>query len=82
MIGDVPMTHEEKVQDEIDALSVECTKCQQDFAKAGIQFSAHMCSSCTTGIRLHQLGMQISSAERKWGNIDWNSSRWKNYYNG
>jgi len=82
MIGDVPMTPEDRVQAEIDELSAECIKCQRDFAKAGIAFSARMCSSCSTGIRLHQLGMKTSTAEQKWGSIDWNSSRWKNYYKG
>lgn len=82
MIGDVPMTPEEKLQAEMDDLNAECAKCQQDFAKAGIPLSARMCNACSTGIKLHQLGMKTSTAEKKWGNIDWNSSRWKTYYHG
>ena len=53
-----------------------------DYRKAGVEFSHSACSLCSNGQKLHKAELMISDSERKWGECDWNSSRWEDYYHG
>ena len=76
------MTDYEKYQNIVDECREECNRCLEDYRKARIDFSPSACHYCKTGNELHSALMKISDAERKWGNLDWNSSRLQNYYHG
>lgn len=66
----------------IEECNQECQVCREDFEKAGVDFSHVMCRGCTNGHKLHNALCRVSPGERAWGNLDWNSSRYENYYNG
>ena len=64
----------------IESCNEECKKCYEDFQRADIDFSPSMCSRCKNGQLLHETLIRFSKAEKQWGEIDWNSSRWQDLY--
>ncbi len=66
----------------IEKCNEECRRCQEDFQKSGIEFRSSMCRFCPTGQKLHEALKKTNSAEKQWDNIDWNSSKWKDFYQG
>ena len=58
----------------------ECLKCRKEYEKAKIEFQYDMCKLCLNGQKLHRAEFMISETERKWGECDWNSSLWEEYY--
>jgi len=69
-----------RAQQEVEECNVECMKCRNDYERAGVEFSALACSMCPIGEKLHQALLTISEGERKFGAIDWNSSRYEELY--
>ena len=74
------MAQEDKTT--IEECNNACRKCMEDFAKDGIDFTPSMCKCCPTGRKLHEALCRNSEAEKKWGNIDWNSSVYGSFYKG
>ncbi len=72
------MTQEEL----INHLNQECHTCQNDYFRKGIPFSPELCKYCKNGWELHNLLLQTSPTEKKWGKIDWTSSKYEDLYKG
>lgn len=66
----------------VEECNRECRKCHEEFAREGMQFSHGMCKCCPNGFKLHEALCHVSPAEQKWDKLDWNSSKFKDYYNG
>jgi hypothetical protein len=73
------MTAEEKI---IEECNEECRLCQRDFQRSEIEFSPTMCKFCPTGQKLHEILKKVTPTEKKWDNLDWNSSQLKDFYHG
>lgn len=76
------MDEQTNIEREVERLNEKCMSCQEEFLKEGFSFSPAMCRYCQTGAKLHELLEQSSNAEAKWGKLDWNSSKYGEYYKG
>ena len=72
----------EDLEAQIQKCNEECMKCMDSFQREGITFSADLCRYCQNGAKLHRLLIHQSKAEKQWGNLDWNSCKFENLYNG
>lgn len=70
------------LEEKIKKLNEECGKCQQDFQECKISFSPSICKTCKIGAKLHDLLKKAYEGEKKWDAIDWESSKYKDFYNG
>ncbi|MEG2348266.1 MAG: hypothetical protein RSB67_01285 [Clostridia bacterium] len=73
----------EKQQENIvklmDEENKKCIKCLKDYEKINMILDRSLCSKfCDTGIRVHKLELMLKNA---WGTIDWNLSKYEEFYN-
>lgn len=66
--------------EQVDFCNQKCKECMEGFEHDDIPFDSHMCRFCQNGHNLHEALMKAGEGERKWGNIDWNTSRFGKYY--
>lgn len=72
----------QELEAQIKECNEECQSCMESFQRDGITFSSNLCHYCPNGAKLHQLLIKVSEAEAKWGSLDWNSCKYKTFYNG
>lgn len=70
------------IEDQVRRCNEECMECVESFQKEGFSFSVSMCKFCPNGAKLHSLLVKTSKGEADFGNLDWNSCKYKRYYNG
>ena len=68
------MEKNQKKQERLDELIQRCMLCLENKQKNFEPFSVQSCAACSIGQEIHRLD------NPKWNTIDWNSSRFKDYY--
>lgn len=61
-----------------EELNEKCKKCMAEANKEiGTSFDYSKCERCAVGRAIHKLEVRSSS---KWNDVDWNDSRYKEFY--
>lgn len=61
----------------VEQFNQVCQKCIEDFEKESIPFRPSMCKYCKNGSELHKELLRTQLGEKKWGDVDWNSARFR-----
>ena len=63
-------------------LNEECKDCQEEYRRKGLIFNPRACGMCPIGVEVHKLGLELSEAERNFGERDWTSFSNQDLYKG
>ena len=65
--------------DRLEELNQICKECLEKATKRFETIDARSCSYCAIGQEIHKLEVTENS---QWNKVDWNASKYKNWYHG